>query len=202
VDESLTRRQRDIVDHLRDRAARGLPAPSMDEVCTALGVASRGSLHKHVVALVEAGVLEPMHGLRRGLRLTAGAAAGAAEVPLLGRIAAGRPIEAVAGADGVEVPAWLRPRGRCYVLEVRGDSMRDDGIHDGDRIVVEATDCVRDGQVVVALVDGENATLKRFYRRRGKVVLQPANADYAPLELPPERVVVQGVVTGVMRRVD
>lgn len=202
MDESLTRRQRDIVEYMRDRAARGLPAPSMDEVCAALGVASRGSLHKHVVALVDAGVLEPMHGLRRGLRLTPEAGAVVAEVPLLGRIAAGLPIEALTGTDGVEVPGWLRPRGECYVLEVRGDSMRDDGILDRDRVVVEATDRARDGQMVVALVDGDGVTLKRIYRRRGRIVLQPANADFAPLELDPERVVVQGVVTGVLRRID
>jgi len=156
-------------------------------------------MHKHVTALTEAGVLEPMQGQRRGLRLRTDGDVG---VPLLGRIAAGRPIEAIAGEERCEVPAWLLPSGACYVLEVRGDSMRDDGIRDGDRIVVSAGSAARDGDVVVALVDGAEATLKRLYRRRGKVVLQPANPDYEAIELAPERVVIQGVAKALMRRLD
>jgi len=195
---SLTRRQQDIVDYLRQRAGRGLPAPSLDEVCAALGVVSRGSMHKHVAALAEAGVIEPMHGLRRGLRLAAAPAEG---VPLLGRIAAGRPIEAVTHDERVDVPAWLRPPGDCYVLEVRGDSMQDEGIFDGDRVVVAARSEARDGEVVVALLDGTEATLKTLRRRGRRVVLQPANRAYAPIEVDADRVAIQGVVTGLMRRV-
>lgn len=198
--DALTRRQQEILEFLRDTAADGEPAPNLDDVCRALGLRSRGSLHKHIQALVDAGYVEPMDGRRRGVQLTADAREAAGTLPLLGRIAAGQPLEAVTRSESVAVPDWLRGRGECYVLEVRGDSMREDGILDGDRIVIEQRDRVRDGDVVVALVDGEEATLKRLERRGGDVILHPANADYAPMTFAGDRVTVQGVVVGQMRR--
>ena len=196
----LTRRQRELYEWLCEHAGEFDHPPTLDEVCTALGLASRGSLHKHVQALVDAGLIEPLEGRRRGLRL-AGAASGGppGTLPLLGRIAAGRPIEAIAGAEPVEVPAHLRGRGTCYVLEVRGDSMIDDGILDGDQVVIEQRDSARDGEVVVALVDGEQATLKRIEQRPGACVLHPANGTMEPMVYAPDRVAIQGVLVGQMR---
>ncbi|MDX1431771.1 MAG: transcriptional repressor LexA [Gammaproteobacteria bacterium] len=197
-DTALTRRQRDILACLRDGARAGRAPPTLDGLCTALGLSSRGSLHKHVQALVRAGLVHPLGGKQRGIRLSAAAWRGD-DLPLLGRIAAGRPIEAVSEALPVEVPARLRGDGECYVLEVRGDSMIDEGIHDGDWIVIERRDHARDGEIVVALIDGEEATLKRIEQREDGCLLHPANRNLAPLRYPPERVQIQGVLVGMMR---
>ncbi|MGD8430045.1 MAG: transcriptional repressor LexA [Ectothiorhodospiraceae bacterium] len=196
--QTLTHRQRAIVEYLQD-CARQSYAPSLDEICGALGLRSRGSLHKQIQALVDMGLVEPMGGRKRGVHLTDAVVADD-ELPLLGRIAAGRPIEAVAQPESVPVPPQLRGRGECYVLEVRGDSMIDEGILDGDWVVVEHRDHARNGELVVALVDDEEATLKRIEQRPGMVVLYPANPAYSPIRLTPDRVTIQGVVVGQMRR--
>lgn len=195
----LTPRQRTVLETLRDLAREGR-APSLDALCAELGLRSRGSLHRHVQALVAAGLVAPMAGQHRGVHLTAAALGEDEALPLLGRIAAGRPIEAVTDTETVTVPPWLRAKGRCYVLEVRGDSMTEDGILDGDRIVVEHREQARNGELVVALVEGERATLKRLEQRPGEVVLHPANAAHAPQRYPPDQVIIQGVVVGQMRR--
>jgi len=198
-ESDLTRRQRDVLRCLRAVAADSADPPTLDELCAALGLASRGSLHKHVQALVDAGLVEPLGQKQRGVRLRAFPDAAGRVLPMLGTIAAGRPIEAVTGQASVEVPAGLRSRRPCYVLEVRGDSMRDDGILDGDRVIVEQCERADDGAVVVALIDGTDATLKRIEQRRGEVMLHPANATMRPMRYAPERVVIQGVVVGLMR---
>jgi len=121
-------------------------------------------------------------------------------VPLLGAVAAGLPIEPLAAGEEIALPeAWLG-RGRTYVLRVRGESMIEEQIRDGDLVIVEEREVARNGETVVALVDGEGVTLKRFRREGGSVVLEPANRDLSPLVLPEERVRVQGVVVGVLRR--
>ncbi|MGE0080641.1 MAG: transcriptional repressor LexA [Thiohalomonadaceae bacterium] len=196
----LTRRQQAILDFLREHARQQAYPPTLDEVCAALGLRSRGSLHKHVSALVNAGYLEPLHGKQRGLRLTAAAMGEENTLPLLGTIAAGRPIEAVAQPEHIEVPPLLRSRAPCYVLRVRGDSMVDEGILDGDYVIIEAREQARDGEIVVALVDGQEATLKRLQRHSGEVLLHPANAAMEPMRYAPERVKIQGVLVGQMRR--
>lgn len=196
----LTRRQQSILDHLRERARAGEPPPTLDEVCAALGLRSRGSLHKHISAMVAAGYIEPLHGKQRGLRLTAAASEEDGALPLLGTIAAGRPIEAVPQPEHIEVPPLLRSRGPCYVLRVRGDSMVDEGILDGDYVIIEARDHARDGEIVVALIDGQEATLKRLECRNGEILLHPANANMAPMRYAPQRVAIQGVLVGQMRR--
>lgn len=198
-EQALTRRQQEVLRALREWPG-DTPAPTLDQLCATLGLRSRGSLHRQVQALVSAGLVEPMDGQRRGVRLTPAAAQDPHTLPLLGRIAAGRPIEAVTREERIPVPPQLRGHGECYVLEVRGDSMADDGILDGDWVVVEHRGHARNGELVVALVDGEETTLKRIEQRPGRVLLHPANADYQPLALEPDRVVVQGVVVGQMRR--
>jgi len=196
---ALTRRQQEILGFLREHAQGFDRPPTLDELATALGMRSRGSLHKQVQALVDAGLVEPMNRTRRGVRLTAAAFPLDGTLPLLGRIAAGRPIEAVGDDARMEVPASLRTRDDCYVLQVRGDSMVEDGILDGDWIVVEPRDTARNGEVIVALVDGAEATVKRLLQRPGEVVLIPANSSMAPMHLDPDRVTIQGVVVGQMR---
>jgi len=197
--DDLTGRQRTILEHLRAARDAGAPPPTLDALCRALGLSSRGSMHKHVQALVAAGYVEPMEGRQRGVRLSEDSDSECARLPLLGRIAAGRPIEALEDSESLEVPQHLHGRGRCYVLQVRGDSMVDDGILDGDWVVVEARDTARDGELVVALVDDAEATLKRIEQHPDACILHPANGRYAPLHYPPDRVRIQGVVVGQMR---
>lgn len=200
--KALTRRQQSILDYLRERCQSEAPAPTLDELCRALGLRSRGSMHKHVQALVAAGLVEPLSGKQRGVRLSAAHGDERLTLPLLGRIAAGRPIEALEDPQQLEVPARLRGRGQCYVLQVRGDSMIDEGILDGDWVVIEPRDDARDGEIVVALIDGEEATLKRIEQTQGACILHPANAagaGFNPMRYAPERVQIRGVVTGQMR---
>jgi repressor LexA len=213
VPPHLTRRQQEIYDYLREHLDDFPHPPTLDELCQALGLSSRGSLHKQIQALIEAGLVEPMHNLRRGIRLvdedaaSVGAAVGAAdaasdedELPLYGRIAAGRPIEAIANPETIRVPSQLRTNQPCYVLEVQGDSMVEEGILDGDWVVIEQRQQARNGEIVVALVDGEEATLKRFELDRGRVVLHPANSTLQPLIYRPEQIQIQGILVGQMRR--
>ena len=195
---TLTRRQQAILEVLRDYEADGLPAPSLSELCEALELSSRGSLHKQIEALIQAGLVEPMEGKRRGVRLTIHA--DERHLPLLGRIAAGRPIEAINNPELVEVPQHLRGKNGSYVLEVKGDSMIEAGIMDGDWVVIEERNHARNGEIVVALVDDNEATLKRIEQRRGKVILYPANSALQPMEYPAGRVQIQGVLVGLMRR--
>ncbi len=199
MNEALTRRQQAILEHLRESRERQAHPPTLDELCRELGLRSRGSLHKHVQALVKAGHLEPLSGKQRGVRLREPGQDDLLSLPLLGRIAAGRPIEALENPQDLEVPRQLRGKGRCYVLQVRGDSMIDEGILDGDWVVVEQRDHARDGEIVVALIDGEEATLKRIEQTPSACILHPANPNLAPLRYAPERVRIQGVVTGQMR---
>jgi repressor LexA len=209
VPPHLTRRQQEIYAYLREHLDDFAHPPTLDELCQALGLSSRGSLHKQIQALIEAGLVEPMHNLRRGIRLAEedAGAAGAAELasdedelPLYGRIAAGRPIEAIANPETIRVPSQLRTNQPCYVLEVKGDSMVEEGILDGDWVVIEQREQARNGEIVVALVDGEEATLKRFELARGQVVLHPANSALQPMIYRPEQIQIQGILVGQMRR--
>jgi repressor LexA len=195
----LTRRQGEIHDYLLTRAEAGEPPPTLDELCEQLGLRSRGSMHAQVKALVDAGLVEPMNGKRRGVCLREVPEPAPAQLSLLGTIAAGRPIEAVEVPEHIDVPAHLRTEGTCFVLRVKGDSMIEDGILDGDCVVIESRGYARSGEIVVALIDGMDATLKRIYQRPNEVVLAPANAGMKAISMPPERVTIQGVVVGQMR---
>jgi len=203
VPPTLTRRQQEIYDYLREHLDGFAHPPTLDELCDALGLKSRGSLHKQIQALIEAGLVEPMNNLRRGIRLVdeeMTAAADSDALPLYGYIAAGRPIEAISNPETIEVPAQLRTPNPCYVLEVRGDSMIEEGILDGDWVVIEHREQARNGEIVVALVDGEEATLKRLEKRANEVILHPANSSLSAMHFSPGRVQIQGVLVGQMRR--
>ncbi len=199
---SLTAGQRQLHEHLRARQQQGLAPATLDQLCAELGLASRGSLHKQVSALIEAGLVEPMDGKQRGVRLRQAPAAVADDegLPLLGRIAAGRPIDALPGHDRIRVPPEMRPRGDGYALSVRGDSMRDAGILDGDVVIIESRSQARAGEIVVALVDGESATLKRLRPRDGWIDLESENPEHPTQRYAADRVQIQGVVCGLLRR--
>ncbi len=197
----LTERQKEIVDFVREyRDRRGI-SPTQREICDRFGFSSFGTLQKHIRLLIEKGALVRDWNKRRSLMVPAERnQASAIELPLLGRIAAGRPIESLAGDETLAVPEALTRKGENFVLRVRGDSMIEDGIHDGDYVVVHRRDAADNGDMVAALVSGE-ATLKRFYREPGgKVRLQPANERLQPLVTDEANVRVQGVVVGLMRR--
>ena len=195
----LTRRQHIVYQYLQERQQRSLPAPTLDELCAALKLRSRGSMHKHVQALVQAGLVEPMGGKQRGVQLRPEPQHAPTRLPLLGYIAAGRPIEAITLPEHIGVPDQLVRDQPCYVLRVKGDSMIEDGILDGDWVVVEARAEARNGEIVVALIDGYETTLKRIAQQPGQVVLYPANRDLPPMAFSPQRVQIQGVVVGQMR---
>lgn len=197
---ALTRRQIDLLAYLKQRQQRGANPPSLPEICRDLGLSSRGSLHKQVVALVEAGLVEPMGGKQRGVRLIGAANDDDRMVPMLGAIAAGRPIEAMFHGESLALPAWLKTAPNCFALRVRGDSMRDAGILDGDVVVVEARTAARDGETVVALIDGEEATLKRIEQRPDAVILHSANPAFEPMRFGHGQVQVQGIVVAQIRK--
>jgi repressor LexA len=194
----LTRRQQEIYQILRDHADYFEHPPSYDELCQLLGLKSRGSLHKHIQALVQAGLVEPVSGLQRGIRLVEQEQTETG-IPLVGIIAAGRPLEAVGQTELMRVPDELLGKGPCYVLQVSGDSMIDAGIFDGDYVVIEHRDSAVNGEIVVALIRNEEATLKRIEQQPGRVILHPANASMSPMVYTPDEVQIQGVLRGLLR---
>jgi repressor LexA len=193
----LTRRQQEIYQTLRDSQDRFDHPPTYDELCHLLGLSSRGSLHKHIQALIQAGLVEPIQGLQRGIRLSETPDSDA--IPYLGRIAAGTPIEAIPQTERMQVPEQLLGKGPCYVLQVAGDSMIEEGIYDGDYIVVEHQTRADNGDIVVALVNRDEVTLKRIEQRSGEVILHPANSAMAAMSYRPEEVEIQGILRGLIR---
>lgn len=200
--EPLTERQRQVLEYVRRRIEDRGVAPTLREIAEHFRFASTASAQKHVNELQKKGWLKRKKHQRRGLVPVEDLPpqGTSVELPLLGLVAAGQPIESLDVPATVSVPKTLVQAGEHYVLQVRGDSMTGDGILDGDLVVVQARNEARPGEMVVALVDGE-VTLKRFYFEDGGMVrLQPANASMAPLRLAADRVAVQGIVVGLMRR--
>ncbi|MCG7945112.1 MAG: transcriptional repressor LexA [Candidatus Thiodiazotropha taylori] len=194
----LTRRQQEIYDILRSDADMTQRPPTYDELCQRLGLSSRGSLHKHIQALVMAGLVEPMAGKQRGIRLVS-AAQQEQGIPMLGRIAAGRPIEAVEQTEKISVPDSMAASKACYALQVSGDSMIDEGIFDGDFVVIEQSAAADNGDIVVALIDQQETTLKRLEQLPGKTILHPANATMSPMIYKPDQIQIQGILRGLIR---
>ena len=197
-----TRRQKHILEAVRALLAETGEAPTLEAIARRAGLASVSTVHKHLQLLQERGLLRRRRkGRRQLIELQPRASTGSAiEVPLMGTIAAGRPIEAIQEERAVALPASLVRGSGTYVLRVAGDSMIDEQIRDGDYVVIEERTSPRNGEVVVALIDGREATLKTFRRDKGRIRLQPANPDVAPLVVRPETVQIQGIVTGVLRK--
>ncbi len=199
----LTERQKAILDFIHDfHRWRGF-APTHREIRERFGYSSYGTVQKHLRLLEEKGYLRRHWNQKRGVELAGGVRrdGGRRELPLLGSIAAGRPIEAVAGDESIVVPEHLAGRrgGEHYVLRVVGDSMIEEGVFDGDLVVVERRDKAEAGEMVVARI-GDETTLKRFFPEGAIVRLQPANPGMQPLRVPAAELSVQGVVVGLMRR--
>lgn len=197
---TVTRRQKELLDYLRDYIADHGFAPTLDEIGRHFALTSVATVHKHLHNLEEKGLLRRRPHRSRALELVqSDATARAVAVPLLGLVAAGTPIEPVETPETVTLPEELLGRGETFALRVRGDSMVDEGILDGDLLVVESRPHANDGATVVALVRGE-ATVKKLYRQRGRVRLEPANARRAPIVARADEVQVRGVVVAVVRR--
>ncbi len=226
----LTKRQRELLEIIRDGIEREGIAPSFEEMKTAMGIRSKSGVHRYVNALVERGFIrrlshraraieiaklpeptpekpkftqkttengrvDPAHGTNRA------AGAGTMELPMMGRIAAGVPIEAISNVlDRVPVPTLMLSRkARHYALEVQGDSMIREGINDGDIVVIRNENTANNGDIVVALVDGHEATLKRFLKRGSRIALEAANPVYETQEYRADQVAVQGRLVGLIR---
>lgn len=198
---ALTRRQREIYDFIRSFVAEKGYSPSLEEIGAEFGLSSVATVHKHVHHLVEKGFLRKSWNRSRSVEPVEETGATSVALPLLGVVAAGAPIEAVEVPETIDVPQELvRKQGESFVLRVRGNSMIDEQIRDGDYVVVESQPDAPDGETVVALIRNEDVTLKKLYRRGRTVRLEPANPDVPPIDVPAEDVQVRGVVRGLIRR--
>ena len=197
---AITRRQKDVLDFLNGFTQKNGYSPSYEEIAQGLGLNSLATVHKHITNLQTKGLLQRAHNRSRSIDVLSPRSPRRSDrLPLLGRIAAGKPVEAVENAESISLSDMIGSR-EVFALEVRGDSMRDEHIVNGDFVLVERTNTAREGEIIVALVDGADATLKRFYREGAQIRLQPSNAEMAPIYAPAERVQIQGKVLGMLRK--
>lgn len=219
----LTKKQRDLLLFIHERLSEDDVPPSFEEMKDALGLKSKSGIHRLISGLEERGYIERLPHRARALEIkrlpdgfkkndtpavsdavTAAYASndlpGFEQVPLYGKIAAGTPIEAIADeGEFVQIPPGFSGSGELYALTIEGDSMIKAGINDSDIVIIKRCDTANNGDIVVALVDDHEATLKRLRRAGGKIVLEPENDDYEPRVLEPERVKVQGKLVSLMR---
>ena len=201
-----TQRQKEILDYIRRFIDRHGYEPSYAQIARHFGISSKATIAKHIEALEKRGLIARQHSngsFALNVNVEDAPAGGTCEVPLLGRVAAGQPIDAVNEAgDSIAVPRFLIGRTRpeqVYALRVSGDSMIDEHICDGDIALIENRVEARDGEIVVALVEGARATLKRLYRFGREIELRPANSHLSPIRLPAAQVQVQGIFRGLLR---
>jgi repressor LexA len=205
---TLTKRQKEVLDFLVGFVNKRGYSPSFEEIARALRLTSLATVHKHISTLERKGFIRRGYNQSRSIEVTQLPKSvreqvlerRSVELPLAGRIAAGKPLEAVEEHETFSLGEFTRAGG-TFVLQVRGNSMIEDHILNGDYVVVEPTQVANHGEVVVALVGGEEATLKRFYREAGgKIRLQPANSEMQPIVVPASDVKIQGRVIGVLRK--
>ncbi len=204
---ALTRRQREVLDFISQFVDSRGYSPSFEEIAEGVQLSSLATVHKHIGNLEAKGLLKRDYNRARSIDLIkpktqtrkAFIAAANTSLPFLGRIAAGQPIEAITNPETISLGDFTGSKD-VFVLEVSGQSMQDEHIVDGDYVLVERTNTARDGEIVVALVESSDTTLKRIYREGATVRLQPSNATMAPILVPAESVQVQGRVIGVLRK--
>ena len=195
--DPLTKRQKETLDFIQHFIAEHGYAPSFREIADYFELSSVATVAEHIQTLKHKGYLESEENMARSLQLTPAFDAQSFSVPLLGAIAAGRPIEAIRTAETIDIPRDMMGK-NVFALKVRGDSMLDDGILDGDYVIIEKTDEPRNGEIVVALIEDQSVTLKRYYKEKDRVRLEPRNAAYKPIYS--DKVIVQGRVKGVIRK--
>ena len=197
----LTKRQREILDYLGEFIQQHGYAPSLEEIGRRFGLSSLATVHKHLTNLQDKGFIKRAWNRSRSVELVPARVGGRTlELPLLGYVAAGVPIDAITTAETIGVPDSLVGKLDTYVLRVRGDSMIEEQIRDGDYVIIEDRKNAENGEMVIALVGGTEVTLKKFYRENGHIRLQPANPAMQPLVFDADHVQIQGVVVGVMRK--
>lgn len=205
--DKLTRRQKDVLHAIKTMTReRGFP-PSMREITTKMGLTSAAGIHKHINALTEKGYLSKEEFLSRSLKIIQPGKKTPppelVELPIAGYVAAGAPIEAIsATTESLAVPSSMlsKKANRYYVLRVKGESMIDDSIMDGDFVIVEKRESAENGEMVIALLEGGEATLKRYYNEGDRVRLQPSNPDMSPIYVLHQQLAIQGTVVGLWRK--
>jgi repressor LexA len=198
---TLTKRQKQMVDYLENYIDEHGYAPTLAEVGEYFGLSSLATVHKHLRNLETKGFIRRTHNHSRALEIAGkmNGSMAARALPLLGQVAAGSPIDAIEGNDTISVPEQFVRRENTFCLRVKGESMVDEGIRDGDYIIVEGRDAANQGETVVALI-GDEATVKKYYRENdGRIRLQPANPSMEPIYVPEEGLQIRGVVVGLMR---
>jgi repressor LexA len=199
---TLTKKQRQVYDFIKRFIEENRYAPSYEEIAHGLGLSSVSTVHAHIENLAQKGYLRKKWNANRSIDLPEGppSLSSPVELPLEGRIAAGEPIEAIEDIETIAVPADLIGRNETYVLQVKGDSMVDDHVLDGDFVIVEKRSVPTDGEMVVALINEGEVTLKKFHRDRNKIRLEPANPAYKTMIFDENEVRIQGVVIGILRK--
>jgi repressor LexA len=206
---ALTKRQKEVYDFVAEFVTQRGYSPSFEEIGRGLKLSSLATVHKHITNLEKKGLLRRGYNRSRSLdvlqprgrmkQALAAAASASSALPLVGRIAAGRPVEAFEHTETISLTDFTRSK-EVFVLQVAGESMQDEHIVNGDYVLVEKTNTARNGEIVVALVEGLETTLKRFYREGDKIRLQPSNVNMAPIIVPAASVQIQGRVMGVLRK--
>jgi repressor LexA len=202
----VTAKQRRIYEFIRRYIDSNQEAPTIAEIGRQFQMRSSASVHAVLTALEREGLIKRIPNVSRGIQIVQQQKEGGGgddenEIPLLGHVAAGQPIEAILSHDTISVPKDLQGHGRTFALRVRGESMIDENIQDGDIIIVQSQKTAENGQVVVALIDGNYATVKKFYREPEFIRLEPANPQFKPIFVKTEeRIQIQGVVRGLIRK--
>ena len=200
----ITAKQRRVFEFIKRYVESNDEPPTIAEIGKHFQISSSASVHGILTALEREGLIKKTPNISRGIQIVKQPVPedeDRGEIPLLGTVAAGQPIEAILSHDTISVPGDLQGRGRTFALRVRGDSMIEENIQDGDIIIVTSQKTADNGQMVVALIDGNYATVKKFYREPDFIRLEPANPQFKPIFIKtPERIQIQGVVTGLIRK--
>ena len=197
----LTKKQKQILDYLNEYIQRFGLSPTYEEIAEHFGYRSKGTVHKHITNLEDQGYIKKDWNRSRAVELIRHENGnGHFHLPLKGRVAAGQPIEAIEEDELIEVPGNMIGNGDHYVLQVRGNSMIEENIQNGDFVIIKSSETAENGEMVVALIGGEEATLKKFYREGNTVQLVPANESMAPIRVSAGNVRIRGTVIGVMRK--
>ncbi len=198
---SMTRRQREVLDFVGGFVQKNGYSPSFEEIARGLDLRSLATVHKHITNLQNKGLLQRSHNRSRSIDLVPQRTKSRASesLPLLGKIAAGLPVEATQGTDSISLSDIIGTRD-VFALQVRGDSMCDEHIMDGDFVLIEKAQTAREGEIIVALVRGSETTLKRYYLEGETVRLQPSNSGMKPIYVPASQIAIQGRVLGMMRK--
>ena len=200
---SITKRQKEIIEFISNFMEENEYAPSIAEIQKKFSINSPATIHQHLKNMEESGLIRRVPNRHRSIEVVPAASGGVqvgVKVPVLGSIAAGYPIESFPDTEMISLPEDMVADSETFVLKVKGDSMIEDHILDGDMVIIQRSDTARSGDKVVALVDGHESTLKRFYPEKDRIRLQPANQEMEPMYFQPDQVQIQGKVIGILRR--